>query len=221
MIEYICFDLDGTLLNTIAGICEAANEALSKMGMPLRTIAEYKKYIGYGPRSLAGNILPEDSGSEAVEEWLFLYKKCYLEKYLDNAAPFPGLEEALLRLQARGICLTVLSNKPHDIVTRQIGHFFPGIFDEARGQRDSVRPKPDPFDMLDMAASHSFDCRRCAYVGDMPVDIFTARNAGFYPVGVLWGFDREGLKRLCGDSVELLRSTSKLLRIPNLNLERK
>lgn len=196
MIRFICFDLDGTLLDTLGGIASASNRALGAMGLPAWPEAAYRDFIGLGPRYLASRVLPGGGAPEQAERWLELYKEFYRENGL-AARPFPGVLSTLRALRAAGAVLAVLSNKPHELVTAQIERVFPGLFDAVQGQRDGVAPKPDPAALLGMAAAAGFLPEECAYVGDMSIDVETARRAGFFAVGALWGFGREGLLPAC------------------------
>ena len=50
--DTVVFDLDGTLLNTLEDLADAVNYALGEMGMPKRTIAEVREFVGNGVRRL-------------------------------------------------------------------------------------------------------------------------------------------------------------------------
>ena len=57
-----------------------------------------------------------------------------------------------------------------------------------RGARPGVALKPDPAPALALAADLGVSPADCAFVGDTNVDMATARSAGMFAVGALWGF---------------------------------
>ena len=95
-------------------------------------------------------------------------------------------------LQKKGIILGILSNKPHPMARKTVGHFFPTtIFADVRGQMPNVPPKPDPAAALDMAAALNIRPEEAFFIGDTRTDMETGVNAGMTPVGVTWGFRDE------------------------------
>ena len=95
-------------------------------------------------------------------------------------------------LQKKGVILGILSNKPHPMALKTVGHFFPTtIFADVRGQMPDVPPKPDPSAVLNMAASLNIRPEEAFFIGDTRTDMETGVNAGMTPVGVTWGFRDE------------------------------
>jgi phosphoglycolate phosphatase len=85
--------------------------------------------------------------------------------------------------------LAVLSNKADVFTRRLVEGLLPGVpFTSIYGERPGVPRKPDPTAALGVAVELGVAPEQCAFVGDTPVDMNTARNAGMYGVGVTWGF---------------------------------
>ena len=61
MKKLVIFDLDGTLLNTIEDLGQAANHALQQNDYPTHSIASYPFFVGNGVRKLMERVLPENS----------------------------------------------------------------------------------------------------------------------------------------------------------------
>lgn len=190
MKRLVIFDLDGTLLNTIEDLGEAANYALEKTGYPTHSIASYPYFVGNGVSKLLQRVLPEDA---RTEENVNALRKYFMEYYdvhnTDNTKPYPGITELLEQLQDDGVKLAVASNKYDSAVKRLIIHFFPQIkWSALEGQKEGVPVKPDPsivFEILSKCPTKKSDV---LYIGDSGVDMETARRACVTSCGVTWGF---------------------------------
>ena len=66
MEKLVIFDLDGTLLNTIADLGAAANHTLMELGLPQHTIEEYTLMVGNGMRKLIERALPEPQAASVL-----------------------------------------------------------------------------------------------------------------------------------------------------------
>lgn len=190
MKRLVIFDLDGTLLNTIEDLGEAANYALEKTGYPTHSIASYPYFVGNGVSKLLQRVLPEDSRTEENVNELRKYFMEYYEVHnTDHTKPYPGIIELLEQLQDDGIKLAVASNKYDSAVKKLITHYFPQIkWAALEGQKEGVPVKPDPsivFEILSKCPTKKSDV---LYIGDSGVDMETARRACVTSCGVTWGF---------------------------------
>ena len=184
------FDLDGTLLNTIADLAQSTNHALKALGYPAHELSAYPLMVGNGINKLFERALPE---GEKTPENVLRMRAEFIPYYnvhnADMSRPYPGIPDLLERLQAAGVQVAVASNKYQEATTKLIAHYFPAIrFAAVLGQREGVPVKPDPAivrDILGLAQTVPADV---LYVGDSGVDMLTARNAGVEACGVTWGF---------------------------------
>lgn len=190
MLKAFLFDLDGTLIDSLADLAAAVNRMLAEHGHPQRELALFPQYIGDGMRQLVTRALPEGARSEAViDACLRDYQKHYEAGWHDQTRVYAGMAETLAALQARGLRLGCISNKPHHFTRLCCAHFFPaGTFDVVLGQRDTVPRKPDAAGALEAAALLGLTPAELAYVGDSGIDMQFARNAGMLGIGVTWGF---------------------------------
>lgn len=190
MKKLIIFDLDGTLLNTIADLAQSTNQALCKLGFPTHETEEYNFMVGNGINKLFERALPE---GEKTEEIVLRVRKEFIPYYdehnADDSLPYPGITELLSELQARGIQLAVASNKYQAATQKLVAHYFPEIhFTAVFGQREGVNVKPDPSIVFDILKLANVEKKDVFYVGDSGVDMQTAINAGVTACGVTWGF---------------------------------
>ncbi len=190
MKRLIIFDLDGTLLNTIADLAQSTNHALHTLGYPTHEESAYNFMVGNGINKLFERALPE---GEKSEENVLRVRKEFIPYYdvhnADKSRPYPGISELLEQLQAKGLQIAVASNKYQAATQKLIAHYFPGIrFTAVFGQREGVNVKPDPAIVEDILAIAKVAKEDVLYVGDSGVDMQTAINAGVTSCGVTWGF---------------------------------
>lgn len=180
------FDLDGTLIDSVADIAAAVNAALQEHGHPAHPLEAYCEFVGEGVEVLITRALEPAPFDQAV---LDRYRQLYAADMTKRTAPYPGIQEMLVALQASGWRLGVLSNKPHPATCALVQYFFAGIaFGAVAGQRPELPRKPDPTAALDLAAQLGVVPSACWFVGDTIIDMQTARNAGMGAIGVTWGF---------------------------------
>lgn len=200
----VIFDLDGTLLNTIDDLADSMNLALTQHGFPEHPVERYKKFVGNGVAVLTQRAMADFPHTEAQEAAVLGdFRVHYARLQRNKTAPYPGIRMLLLDLNRRGVPVSVLSNKPHEDTGRVVRGYFPEIsFFRIVGQSDTVPPKPDPTGVFGVLRDLGCEKEEVLYVGDSLVDMQTAKNAGLYAVGVLWGFrDREELEENGADTL--------------------
>lgn len=190
MKKLVIFDLDGTLLNTIADLAAATNQALQHYGYPTHEVEAYRFFVGNGINKLFERALPE---TERTEENILKIRSQFVPYYdthnADLSRPYPGIPELLRTLQQKGIKIAVASNKYQAATRKLIAHYFPEInFVEVLGQREGIPAKPDPSIVNEIRIKAGVDEKEILYAGDSNVDMQTAHNAGVTAVGVAWGF---------------------------------
>lgn len=188
MKSLVIFDLDGTLLNTIADLGDACNYALRTLGYSEHALSTYNYMVGNGVRKLIERAEP-DANAETLDKLLVLFREYYDEHCTDHTKPYPGIPELLNSLCEKGIAIAVTSNKYQAATERIIRHFFPEIpFVAILGQVDDRPVKPDPSIVFAALSQHPTPKSSVLYVGDSAVDMETARRACIESVGVSWGF---------------------------------
>lgn len=190
MKKLIIFDLDGTLINTIADLAQSTNHALQALGYPTHKEADYNFMVGNGINKLFERALPQ---GEKTEENVLRVRREFVPYYdmhnADKSRPYPGIPELLAQLQAQGLQIAVASNKYQAATEKLIAHYFPAIrFTAVFGQREGINVKPDPTIVEEILSIAGVGKQDVLYVGDSGVDMQTAINAGVASCGVSWGF---------------------------------
>lgn len=203
MYQYVIFDLDGTLLNTIDDLADAGNWVCRNHGWPTHTVEEYKRFVGNGMTKLAERFAPEDWRTpERVKTILDEFMPYYDAHKADKTAPYAGMPQALDRLKGAGISMAVLSNKADQMAGPVVEGHYPGVFPLVQGALDGCPTKPDPTLLHKLMERLGATAENTLFVGDSNVDIRTAKNGGLTSCGVLWGFrSREELEAEGADCI--------------------
>ena len=187
MLKAVIFDLDGTLLNTLADLTAGVNYGLKTYGFPERTLDEIRSFIGNGVPTLVKRAAPfgtEPAIRQGIQEAFTNY---YMEHMYDYTAPYDGITELLHTLKEAGLKTAIASNKLDEAVVKLNEIFFEGINDAAVGAPND-RKKPDPY-VIDTALTRlGLDASEALYIGDTEVDLQTAANADINCVCAGWGF---------------------------------
>lgn len=206
MNKAVIFDLDGTLLNTLGDLTAAVNHALTAHGLPTRTEAEVRTYLGDGVRELVARACPADTDEATRAEVMAAYLPYYAAHNMDLTRPYEGVEQLLVALRDAGYRIAVVSNK-HDAGAQALcGRFFADYLDLTVGA-DGTRPlKPAPDGVLYAMERLQVTPDAVWYVGDSVQDVRTAHNAGVKCVAVTWGF--QDADRLAAEKPTVMARTA-------------
>lgn len=210
--KLVIFDLDGTLVDTIADLGAAANAALAAKGLPQHSLEAYRGMVGNGVRKLMERAMPEAmrADGQALDALLDSFLNYYIEHIDERSRPYPGIRELLQELQAAGVELAVASNKFQAGAEKLVGRMFPEIeFAAVLGGRPGVPLKPDPSIVAEIRSRAGVSLRETLMVGDSATDIATAAGAEVDCVAVSWGFrtrEQLGAAPRIVDTAQELRS---------------
>ena len=184
----VVFDMDGTILDTLGDLRSSVNHALREYGLPERSSAEIRLFLGSGMVYLIHKAVPEGTDPETEASVLASHKTYYPMHCAEQTKPYPGICELLSSLRDAGILTAVVSNKSDPNVQALVKDYFDGLFTVAVGARDGIPRKPSP-ELVEIALSELGVSKSDAvYIGDSDIDVATARNAGLSMITVLWGF---------------------------------
>ena len=188
------FDLDGTLLSTLADLAASTNYALRTHHMPERSLDEVRRFVGNGVKKLMERAIPDGLNNPLFEETFATFRQHYMQHNLDTTQPYPGIMQLLEQLKAEDKNIAVVSNKFYAATRELCRHFFGDLVPVAIGEREDIRKKPAPDTVIEALRELGVDKEGAVYIGDSDVDIMTAKNSSMPCVSVLWGFrDKEFL----------------------------
>ncbi len=211
-IKGIVFDLDGTLADSVIDIAESMNLVLKEQNLAVHDIDTYKQFAGNGIRKLVERALPEElrTGEDFTKN-MDRMLEVYGENCINKTKLFPGVADLLDQLQAKGIKIAVFSNKVDDL-TQKVVKVLLAKWEVAfvTGISSTVDREPYPQGALLAAEKMGFSPSEMMFVGDSGVDMETAKNAGMFGVGVLWGFrsaeelKANGAKAIISEATDLI-----------------
>lgn len=180
-IRAVLFDFDGTLADSYPAITASVNYVRASHGLPALTEAQVRPLVGRGPERLMETAV----GPNSVAADVAAYRAHHPSVMREGTRLMPGAVEALRALHRIGIKAGICSNKPvaftrELIVFLRVAEFFSVVL----GPEDVARPKPAPDMLLEGLSRLSLSAAQTLYIGDMVVDIQTARAAGV-PVWVV------------------------------------
>lgn len=198
------FDLDGTLVDTAGDITAALNHALGLAGRAPLSEAEVRPMIGLGTAHLleqgltATGGIPEGDSPRLYEALLAYYEA----NIAVHSRPFPGLAEALDRLDTLGVRTAVMTNKLERLARLLLGEL--GLADrmaviiggDTLGP-GKAKPSPEPIRAMIDACGGG----RTAFVGDSIFDVMAARGAGATSIAAGFGFLHQPVEELGADHV--------------------
>jgi len=192
-VRVLIFDLDGTLIDSKRDLIHSVNAMLVEMGREALHEDTISGYIGHGAPQLIARALGNGATEEERERALKFFLGYYEEHKMDSTCAYPGVEEALGRLN--GFSMAVLTNKPVRVSVRilealGLKKFFRAVY----GGNSFETKKPDPQCARRILEEFGASPAEAMLIGDSEVDVQTARNTGTVAVVVNYGFgtnDRE------------------------------
>ena len=191
--ELVMFDLDGTLVETAAEMCDAVNDTLQHFGFSPVGLPQVRNWIGNGTRELMVQALSASSqrdpaevrSSDNLDQIKAQFDVFYPQHCGTRSHLYPQVRETLSTLRTRGVKLAVVTNKDGrftDIVLS--AHQLLPMFDAVVSGDTFPARKPDPTGIRSVLAQFGVSPTRALMVGDSSVDVAAARNAGV-PVWLL------------------------------------
>lgn len=197
----LCFDLDGTLVDTAQDLVRVLDIVLEEAGVPPTHYASARREIGLGSRVMiisalrrAGRILDDDTIHAMQREFLRLYAQDIAQR----SRPFEGVIPTLRGLIRRGHDLSVCTNKPGYLARPLMDALdMTQLFSVIIGGDDLVNNKPKA-DHIFACAGH-MDRARIVMIGDGSPDTLSAKAAGVPSIVMTYGYSTTSFYQLGGD----------------------
>jgi len=187
----VLFDFDGTLADTAADLARPLNRLRAARGLPELPLASLRPFASAGARGLleAGlGILPDHPEFKPLRE---AFLEHYAAEICVDTRLFPGMEELLAAIEARGLRWGIVTNKSTSLTHLLVAAL--GL--EARAAcvvcgDTTPHLKPHPASLLHAAKQLALAPQDCVYLGDDKRDVDAARAAGMRSVAVQWGYGK-------------------------------
>lgn len=190
-IKHVCFDLDGTLLDSYQTIFKTTVKTLQHLKIEEAiTESEFQKKIGYHFIHIFNDLaipIPD------IEEFIDIYKGYYFD-FIDSSILYAGVTDVLQKLKNKDIKISLLTTKGQDQADKIIDHFeLRKFFDYVMGRRPDIEIKPSPQPLHIICNELRVEENRTIMIGDAEIDINCAKNAGAYSCAVTYGYRSEEL----------------------------
>ena len=186
MIKHICFDLDGTLVDSKETILKSTKAALDSLSIRYDIPEDiFNNMIGMHFVDIFKELKIEVND---FEKFLSIYKSLYFD-FMKYSQLYPGVEEALSHLQKKGILISLLTTKMQEQADKIINHFkLQASFNFIMGRRNGMKHKPSPEPLLYICSELLVKPDETLIVGDTELDMQCGKNAGTKTCGVLFGY---------------------------------
>ena len=186
--KLIIFDFDGTLCDTRQNIIKAFRATIEALGLEMRDDEACGATIGLTLRDGFAQLYPSFSDAE-LDTCVDTYRRIFAEhreEYMPEL--FPGVRELLDRLYREGYSLAIASSRLTDsLLLFMRAHAIEHYFSFVVGSDSVTRHKPDAEPVVKCLEHYGVDAAEALVVGDMPVDVGMAHNAGVRVVAVSYG----------------------------------
>jgi phosphoglycolate phosphatase len=190
--DTLVFDLDGTLVDSLADLGAALNRLLAAEGREALPLDQVRGFVGDGVPKLVARSLKAAGLSPSEEAFAALLAR-YTADYEAHAAeltrPYPGVAELLPGLASQGWRLGVCTNKPQAAtlhILRSLG--LAGHFRVVAGGDRYPHRKPDPRHLTAAVAEAGSTPARAVMIGDGRQDLMAAAGAGIRAIAAIYGY---------------------------------
>lgn len=206
-IKAIIIDLDGTMLDTAPDFHYAVNRMRADLNLAPLDIGSIKNFVGKGTENLMRCVLAVDFNDQDVERHFEHAMDSYLQHYLsingDYTTLYPGVIDGLDALQAKGLRLACVTNKPIAFATPLLERKgLARYFDVTYGGDSLPKKKPDPFPLLKVCETFAVRPGQVVAIGDSSNDAQAARAAGCWVLNVPYGYNHgESIQDVDSDGI--------------------
>lgn len=178
--RFLIFDLDGTLIDSSEGVIEATNYALTKLGEPIRTAAEIRRYIGFPLEEMFA-----DFSAAPYEELRSHFQHRARETVVSSSTALPGVENVIVRLHESGYVMAIATTKISvhiRLILDKLG--WRDYFSATVGGDEVSKVKPAPEAFQKALGMMYGQPENTMVIGDTINDVLAARAAGLVATAV-------------------------------------
>jgi phosphoglycolate phosphatase len=188
MKKLVILDLDGTLIDSLDDLTDAANHMRQAFDLPALTVSDVRTLVGEGARRLVERALPGIS-SEEREHGLEIFLRYNYEHIADKTFFYPGVRETLEKMSANGLTLAVASNKSESHC-REILRLLrsDNLFVAILGADSVAERKPSPVPLFFLMREFGRTVPETVMVGDSINDMKAGKAAGVFTIGCSYGY---------------------------------
>jgi len=193
-IRALAFDLDGTLVDSAPGLAEAIDRTLNDLNLPLAGLERVSTWIGNGADIMMSRAMTYALGREPQpheqHDARALFDNHYADTVDSGSTLFPQVKQTLAALQATGLPLAIVTNKPTPFVAPLLQSLgIAEAFSLIIGGDDVPVKKPHPAAIFLVLGTFGVLPDQLLFVGDSRNDIQAAQAAGVPNIGMTYGYN--------------------------------
>ena len=204
-VKAVLLDLDGTLLDTLPDLADAANAMLAELDRPLLPVDTIRGYVGKGIPNLVERCLgyPAESAAPDARAALAAFRRHYASVNGRKARIYPGVVEGLEVMRGAGLRLACVTNKAAAFTEPLLETMGLAQYLDMIVSGDTLaRKKPDPLPFRHICASFGIEPQQALVIGDSRNDVGGARAAGCPVICVSYGYSEgEDVRDLGADAI--------------------
>lgn len=168
------FDLDGTLADAYMAIEKSLNFTLQNLGLKKVSFDEAKRKVGKGDKAFMETFFPES----VIKKALLIYRAHHKKALKFHSKLRPYAKELLRNLKSKHKITAIASNRPSvytNLMLKSLG--IKRYFDIVLCADEIKSNKPDPKILNVILKKFKVEKSEAVFVGDMDIDLETAKRA--------------------------------------------
>ena len=178
--RFLIFDLDGTLIDSSAGVVEAVNYSLKMTGHSIRPADHICRYIGYPLKQMYA-----DFGVEPFDQLYRHFQDRAATSVIEASQALVGADSTVRHLHNSGYRMAIATTKVRrhvDQIVDKLG--WRECFEALVGGDEVPAPKPDPAAFLMAVSRLGARIEDAIVIGDTINDILAARQVSIASIAV-------------------------------------
>lgn len=193
-IKLICFDLDGTLVNSVPDLRLALNLMLDDLNLANVQDSDVRNWVGNGIPKMVERALVyvrvENLDDELIAKAVTIFEKHYEQVLNTESGLYPAVKETLFKLKDKGYKIALVTNKAEQFLPDLLAYFeIASCFDLLLGGDTLAKNKPDPMQVDYACEQFAVDKSEVVMVGDSRNDILAGQNAGVASIALTYGYN--------------------------------
>jgi pyrophosphatase PpaX len=212
MIRAVCFDIDGTLADTLPVVYSAYQDVSQQFLGRTCSEEEIARLFGPSEEGIIRQLVPSSQWDDGIKA----YQAAYERAHASCRTPYKGIDIALGLLKKKGVLLAVVTGKgafSANLSLEKLGlmHYFDLI------EYGSISGGNKASALRRILENWELKPSELAYVGDSPGDMRDAKNVGVIALGAGWG-NNVNLDQLKQDATKVFPTVSSFIEWINDNL---
>jgi len=193
--QLVCFDLDGTLIDSVPDLTIAIDAFLLEQGKTLAGEERIRQWIGLGVAKLVTQAMEWANIDTNLHEHCYrIFLVTYQKNLTKNTVIYPHVKDLLNAFKVNKVPMALITNKPSVFVRPILDHFeLTNYFAWILAADTLPEKKPSAMPLLYCSDAIEAQSEQCLMVGDSLTDYRAANAAGFRSAIVTYGYIKKSI----------------------------